>query len=187
MNHKRRKQMIAGIAVAALLCSAVIVSGCAEHKEHKEQNGQETSLLQEEGGRGRGQAVTFEVLNESARHELLADDAVKVSYEQLQNAAPGGYILQETDKDYYLLVSGGKHPTVAAGFTVDQLRWVEEQDGQSPFIHIAAHPLLEEEGAAKIDHDAAFAHGSAKSLLRVSKLDLPPKAEVVGFSLTGLQ
>ncbi|KAE9084354.1 hypothetical protein PF010_g20863 [Phytophthora fragariae] len=80
---------------------------------------------------------------EGENNEALPDE-IRDKYKAYKKAAPGGFMLQETENDYYICVSIGKKALAADGFSIDSMTVVQQKDNRSPLLTIQVKPVQDE-------------------------------------------
>jgi len=116
---------------------------------------------------------------EGENNEALPDE-IRDKYKAYRKAAPGGFMLQETENDYYICVSIGKKASAADGFSIDSMTVVQQKDNRSPLLTIQVKPVQDEPASGE-----NIGETYVTRLISVTKSDLPHGMNMEGISLTG--
>jgi len=99
---------------------------------------------------------------------------IAAKYATLSNVAPGGFLVKETDTDYYICVSIGGTESVTEGFEIKSLTLPEQNNAEEPTLSIKVAHVSGENAADKQLQGAVH----VTSLISVSKADLPEGVKI---------
>lgn len=108
------------------------------------------------------------------------DDEIRDLYEKNKNLAPGGFLLKETDKQYFIVVSIEKKSSFNEGFEMKSLAYFADKDGEDPLLSIEVMPTSDENTTNDYKGVVSISH-----LISVAKDDLPEGAAIQGISMIG--
>jgi len=108
----------------------------------------------------------------SGTEDVQPDIAAK--YASLSDVAPGGFLVKETDTDYYICVSIGGTDSVTEGFKIKALTLPEQSNANEPTLSIQVAHVSDENTADKQLQGSVH----VRSLISVSKADLPEGVKI---------
>lgn len=103
-------------------------------------------------------------------------------YQDLQYTVPGGFVMKETPTDYFICVSIGKKESATEGFKVRSLTLLDVNQESNPSLVIEVTPLSNENNSFNKTEEKVF----VRSLISVSKKDLPDGYDINSISLLGI-
>lgn len=103
-------------------------------------------------------------------------------YETYNNSVPGGFIVKETPIEYFICVSIGERESVMQGFKIKSLEYLDKVKDSDPFLKIEVTPVSNENTSDNKMEGKVF----VRSLISVSKKDLPDGFDINSISLRGI-
>ncbi|WP_438351210.1 hypothetical protein ACP8HI_11535 [Paenibacillus sp. FA6] len=102
-------------------------------------------------------------------------------YGEFKTSVPGGFIVKETDTEYFICVSIGEKESVTKGFEIISLTLPEENTEKDPILKIDVIPVMNENNSDKKMKGKVF----IRSLISVSKEDLPDGIVINSIIMSG--
>lgn len=174
----------------ALLVAMTLSSGCYDQRSGESFYTESVSEEERPGQEADYREVPYSQLLYSKtapdftweyRTEEHLDSEIEKLYEDGIHLAPGGWVLKETDEEFYMLISGGFLPT-SKGFRITSIQMAGEQKGNDKnHLYITLEPH-QGDGTKDYPGDA-----SITSLISIPKSGLPAGAAIDGVSMNGVE
>ncbi|NIK78915.1 hypothetical protein FHS15_004061 [Paenibacillus castaneae] len=171
-----------------ILFTIAALAGCSE--SHKNNQAENTISIAEEAlaNRENHQIPYKELLYSKSSADYSwespavepIDDEIRDLYEKNKNLAPGGFLLKETDKQYYIVVSIENKSSFNEGFEMKSLAFFDDKEGKSPLLSIEVMPTSNE-----ITTDDYKGLVSISHLISIAKKDLPDGSAIREISMIG--
>lgn len=174
----------------AMLVTMIWTSGCYEQRANESVDTESVKVEEREVQETDYKQIPYSQLVYSKtapdfaweyRSEERLDPDIKKLYEDGIHLAPGGWVLKETDQEFYMLVSGGNLPS-SKGFRITSIQMAGEQNGNDKdhlYIILAPH---QDGGTEDYPGEA-----SITSLISIPKSGLPAGATINGVSMNGVE
>lgn len=185
MLKKRNTVLIIAVIAAVVL----LQSGCSIDKQEQKHGIQSMTEAVADDANKEGKSISFERLlytKYSPDFSLVQGDeqvvpqAVMDKYEDYKRVVPGGFVIDETDTEYFLCVSVGKKDSGTEGFDIKSLTLSGIDEMKDPILHIMVTPTRGENSSDAVNGEAFIT-----SLIRVPKDSLPQGAAIHAISMVG--
>lgn len=100
-------------------------------------------------------------------------------YKAFENSVPGGFMVKETSKEYFICVSIGEQESVTKGFEVKSLRLQGDSQVEDPMVQIEVNRVANDNPSDKDMQGKVH----VRRLISVSKEDLPDGIKINAFTM----